>query len=351
MNKIFFLKLSFSLAIGFFGGLIFYFLKMPLPWMLGSIIFCLISAIFKFPITSPKKIRPFFVIVIGTLLGSGFTSDLLSQILQISISLSLLLVHLFVCSLIIIPYYVFIGKLDLRTAFFASMPGGLNEMTLISEEQGADDRKVALAHVVRIFFVVITVAFWFRVIEGITIIQPITSEKMIFEYPISELFYLFIAGFLGYYFAEKINLPAKFLLGPMIISGLFYSFGILQSSPPQELVIIAQVVMGTAIGCRFIGLETNEIFRSMFLGVGATLIMLFFTIVFAYLSYIYFENKFLEVILAFSPGGIAEMGIIAYSINADIAYVAAHQVFRLSMIVLFVPIMFSFYKKITNKSS
>ena len=114
---------------------------MPLPWMLGSIIFCLISAIFKFPITSPKKIRPFFVIVIGTLLGSGFTSDLLSQILQISISLSLLLVHLFVCSLIIIPYYVFIGKLDLRTAFL-QVCLGLNEMTLISEEQGQMTEKL-----------------------------------------------------------------------------------------------------------------------------------------------------------------------------------------------------------------
>ncbi len=333
------LKIIFALAIGFLGGLIFYILTMPLPWMLGSIVFCLIASIIKLPILPPKKIRPVFVIVIGVLLGSGFNQEIINQIFEISISLVFLFFHLLACILLIIPYYMYLGKFDFKTAFYASMPGGLNEMTIMSEESGADDRKVALAHVVRIFFVVIMVAFWFRVIEKIDIVQPLTGNLLIYQYSIKEFFFLITSGVLGFYIAKFLNLPAKNLLGPMILSGIFYSTNIIKSPPPQEIVVFAQIILGTAIGCRFIGINIKEIFKSMVLGLGATFIMISLTISFSFLFYDILNQKFLEIILAYAPGGIAEMGIIAYSMNADISFVGLHQVFRLAMIVFLAPLI------------
>ncbi len=44
--------------------------------------------------------------------------------------------------------------------------------------------------------------------------------------------------------------------------------------------------------------------------------------------------------LAFAPGGLAEMSLIAIAINADAAFVATHHVVRIFLIVVLAPLAF-----------
>ena len=48
------------------------------------------------------------------------------------------------------------------TAFFAAVPGGLNDMTLIGAELGGDERVIALSHTVRLVTVVSVLPFLMR---------------------------------------------------------------------------------------------------------------------------------------------------------------------------------------------
>jgi uncharacterized membrane protein AbrB (regulator of aidB expression) len=44
--------------------------------------------------------------------------------------------------------------------------------------------------------------------------------------------------------------------------------------------------------------------------------------------------------LAFAPGGMAEMAIIAYALGTEVAFVICCQVFRILLICLSVPVVF-----------
>jgi hypothetical protein len=46
------------------------------------------------------------------------------------------------------------------------------------------------------------------------------------------------------------------------------------------------------------------------------------------------------VVLAFSPGGLAEMSLIALALGVETAFVATHHVARIGMIVIVAPLLF-----------
>jgi membrane AbrB-like protein len=126
--------------------------------------------------------------------------------------------------------------------------------------------------------------------------------------------------------------------------------GIVHNPPPQELIIIAQIFLGTIVGCRFIGSEPKAILRAIFLGLGATAMMLALTFGFAMALHEMFEQSLEQLVLAYSPGGLAEMSLVALAMNADIAYVASHHLVRISVVMALAPILFRLFLKPNDSS-
>lgn len=79
-----------ALLVAFCGSLIFIYLHLPLPWLLGSIFATSILIRFqKIPIQSPKLFSAPARILIGLAIGSAFTPAILNYIPQYTISLLL----------------------------------------------------------------------------------------------------------------------------------------------------------------------------------------------------------------------------------------------------------------------
>ena len=68
-------KTLLALAIGLAGGVLAFFIGLPLPWMLGPMIANVIAAMLRAPVAGPAPLRNVVVPVIGVLLGSGVTAD------------------------------------------------------------------------------------------------------------------------------------------------------------------------------------------------------------------------------------------------------------------------------------
>jgi len=49
---------------------------------------------------------------------------------------------------------------------------------------------------------------------------------------------------------------------------------------------------------------------------------------------------FAPIVLAFAPGGLAEMSLIALALGIETAFVATHHVARIAMIVIAAPLVF-----------
>ncbi len=341
-------KICLALFLGVISGFIFNWATLPLPWMLGAMFANIMASLIRLPVAGPNRLRPLVAIVIGVMLGSSFTPALFDQITLWVSSLIFMVGYLIAVAVVVVPFYKKVAGFDLSTAYFAGMPGGLMEMMIIGKDMGGDERSIILAHTSRIVLVVTLVAIWFRVVQGIDLSDRSEFGVPFSEIPANELIVLVIVGALGYLLGRSLRLPAPMLLGPILVSAAVHSLGIIHNPPPSELVIVAQIFLGTIIGCRFIGTEPKTILRAIGLGLGATTLMLILTFSFAFACYQIFGQTLEQLVLAYSPGGLAEMSLVAMAMNADIAYVASHHLVRISFVMMFAPLLFKFVLRADN---
>jgi membrane AbrB-like protein len=140
--------------------------------------------------------------------------------------------------------------------------------------------------------------------------------------------------------ARWIGMPAAFVTGPMILSAAVHLLGWSEARPPAFLIGLAQVVIGSAVGARFSGVALRTILRVLVLSTGSTVVMIGLTMVFALILRNATDTSIQAVILAYAPGGLAEMSLVALAMAIDSAFVASHHVLRIMMIVIAAPLFF-----------
>lgn len=327
-------RFALALLLGGLGGWLFVQARLPLPWMLGSMVFCTVAALFRAPIAAPGVIRPPMSAVIGVMLGAGFRPDIVTQLPNWLPTLAGLVVFMATCGLCCVSYFRRVAGFDRVTAFFAGMPGGLMEMVIIGEEKGGDARIIALIHSARILLVVITLPFIVQWIEGVSLSVNRSAGPGFAQTSLLTELSLLGCGILGVVAGHLLRLPAKHLLGPMLVSALVHLFGWSESAPPYEIVTIAQLVLGTTIGCRFVGTEPKVILRVLRLSVGSTILLLACTFGFAWGVAKVSAYGHVPLILAYSPGGLAEMSLIALALHTEVAFVAAHHIIRVFLVMV-----------------
>jgi membrane AbrB-like protein len=335
-------RIAFALAIGAVGGMAADWLTIPLPWMLGPMIVCTAASVFGLPVQGPMPLRPAMVAVLGVMLGSGFTPEMADRAGQWAISLALLAVYVAAAGAVCYPFFRRVAGYDRATAYFAAMPGGLNEMMLVGKEMGGDDRRIVLTHASRILLVVLTIPIFFRLTTEIDMTDRARYGVALDAVSLQDYVLLSLCV-LGLPVARWLKLPAAMLVGPMLASAVLHLSGVTSAQPPTLIVNAAQWVMGTIIGCRFAGTARAEILRTMAMSFGSTLLMLAVTAVFAYAVFRTAGAPIESAVLAYAPGGLAEMSLVALALGVDVAFVATHHVIRIVYVVIAAPTIYRLF--------
>ena len=340
MSRADFLRLTKALAIGTVGGALFFALNMPLAWMMGAMVLTTIAALFGVSLHVPGRLRAVMVAILGVLLGSTFTPEALDKVLEWPITLASLALYLVVVTGMLYFYFRRVMGFDPATAYFSATPGGLNEMVIVGRAMGGDDRAIALVHGARILLVVLTLPFWFRYAYGVGSAGGGAGTGTLAGLGWLDGSVLVACAIVGPIIGKLLRLPAYRLVGPMLASAGVHIAGLTGSAPPMELVAMAQVVVGSAIGARFAGSPLKWVVKIIFSSIGSTSLMLGATVGFAWVLAPLSGISFAPIVLAFAPGGLAEMSLIALALGVETAFVATHHVARIAMIVIAAPLVF-----------
>ncbi|HEX7199577.1 MAG TPA: AbrB family transcriptional regulator, partial [Dongiaceae bacterium] len=250
-----------AIVIGTVGGFVFNWLKMPLAWMLGACVFSTIAAFAGLRIGMRVRLRQGMIIIMGVLLGSGFTPDLVQQLGKWAVSLCVLTGMTMTGATLGYFWFRRFTNWDKVTCYFAAMPGGLNDMTIMGGAMGGEERSIALAHALRILTVVLTIPVWYRLVQGAT------TSVLTMPHPANndwrDWAVLIACGLIGAALGRLLRLPAAFMIGPMLMSAIAHLAGFTSSKPPGELVAAAQVVVGCGIGCRFVGTALDQLHKEI----------------------------------------------------------------------------------------
>ncbi len=333
-------KMLLALSIGLFGSIVFIYLHLPLPWLLGSIFATTFAIRFeKLPIISPKIFSPPARILIGIAIGSAFTPKILEFIPHYFVSL-LLVVPFTVLVIFFGTYYYYkVLKYDLKTSYLGSMPGGVIEMVIIGEELKANTAKITLMQSSRLFFVVVSLPFIIQYIFQIDIRgnQMLTTPLKNIDF--FEFFLLYTLSIFAALFAKKIKLTAAFLMGPMILSIILFSSGVFSVAIPDEFLKFIQVVFGVIIGFTFRNVGFKTIYKTLIATLGHFIILLILCAIFIAIIFYSLDFKALDILLAFGPGGQTEINLIALLVGANLPYITLHHIVRLLIVMNIAPII------------
>ena len=334
------LRMALALAVGLVGAIFFVQWRLPLPWLLGPMCTCTVLALLRAPLMPPLRARPVMIAVLAVMLGSRFAPDFVDRAGDWFLSLSLLTAYVAIVAAVTVPYLQRVAGYDRVTAYFAAMPGGLNEMVIVGGAMGGDERKISLVHATRILLVVFAIPFWFQLIGGIQIGDRSSFGVSMLEIPAFDYLLLGLCILIGWPIARALRLPAAQFFGPLFLSAALHLAGFTDSQPPIELVNLAQLVIGTTVGARFVGTATRDVLRMIGFGIGNTAMILGICGLFAYGLHQVTGVDVAVMVLAYAPGGMPEMSLIALALGLDVAFVVTHHAMRAAIIFIGTPIVF-----------
>ncbi len=323
-----------ALAIGATGSFLFVALRLPLPWMLGALTACFFAAILKLPINRPRKIIRPMRMVLGVAVGAAFSPELVGRAGGMVVSLAILVPFMLLIGFLGILYFRRLVGFDRPTAFFAAMPGGFNDMLAMGRDAGADLRKLSLAHATRVLIIVFAVPFWLQWSQGLVIGGRPVSATHIFDLGLTDVVVLLGCGLLGWWGAKRLGISGAAIVGPMIMSAVLHAAGLVEAKVPRELINLAQIVLGTHVGCQFLGITMREFVTTVAAGIAYTAGLLALTALFTTLVVEVTGLPIPPVLLAYAPGGQAEMNLMAVVLGTDVAYVALHHLLRLAIVIV-----------------
>ena len=153
---------------------------------------------------------------------------------------------------------------------------------------------------------------------------------------------------LGFVALKPLKVPTPALIGPMIAVAFISFVGINTGEIPDSLVAVAQCVMGSAIGAMFNGVEPRAVARVLFHGTLTSICMVLFATFGAIITFYLTGIETRALILAFAPGGFAEMALVGFALGVEVAFVISHQLTRYFFVILVLPIIYKLIIKSDN---
>ncbi|MBO9451949.1 AbrB family transcriptional regulator [Tropicibacter sp. R16_0] len=337
MNNKFF-QLVLILGSGLFGAVLADWIGLPIPYLLGSMAMAATVSLVSYARSGqrlwfPIRLRHTFIAIIGTMIGSTFSSDAFDAAPDLLVTLGAMV--LFVAAAQLINYTIFrrLGGLDRVTAMYAAMPGGLIEAVSLGEKAGGDAETLTLQHFVRIVLVIVSVPLLFQLVTGETVGSAAgqTLEKAPAQLTDTALF--LILAVVGALVGPWLKLPAGPLIGPMIVTAVFQATTAVEVNGPVSLMNLAQLVVGSGLGANFARSTPRRLLAAFGLGAVSVGLTLALASMFAIVLEKVVPISFQALLISFAPGGVTEMSLVALSLGIAPILVTTHHLFRIILTV------------------
>lgn len=295
-------------------------------------IVAIIAVLSGVKLSVPPYLRVIAFVILGVQIGSSVTPETLATATRWPLSLAMLLVTVGAVTAACYLFYRKVRGWPVADALFSSLPGALAMVVGMADEAKADMRRVIIAQSIRLFFLVAALPL------VVTSLSPGAAPLMADTSTVWwEIVLVFVASAAAALLLDRLRFPAGLFIGSILVSAGFYLGDIAHGALPSPALILANVILGTLLASRFQDFSRGELLYGLADGLAGFAIALTISILGAVLTSLVAELPFALTLLAFSPGGLDAMTVIALALNLDPAYVGAHQLARYFVMSLAIP--------------
>lgn len=318
------IRLTVAALFAALGGWLASRLQFPLAWLVGAMIVTAALTLGGLQVDMPRPLYRTGQIVIAVSVGLSVSSDVGTIVvphipLIVSGALISIAIGYFLSGLL-----ARWSRLDRASAHFSMIPAGISEMGDLAGRMGADVGAVATFHTLRVTLIVIVLpAVMFLLFEhGDRLPQAVAGRYD------AQLALAFAAGVAAALAGSAIGMPAAFFVAPMLVLSLLSGSGLIEARTPHEVLAVAQVMLGLALGARFRRETMARLPCALAIGMILILVHAFAMGAIAVAASAVMGQEVRLLILGLATGGTAEMVLTAKMVGANAALVAAYQVTR-----------------------
>ena len=327
-----------SLMIGAAGGLVFTAAKFPAGWLAGAMTFAAAAALAGRKVYVPAAVARGASIIMGITIGGAVTPDTLRSIAAWPLSIAMVALSVAAVTLATFTYLTRMHRWSPVTAIYASIPGGLAQVMVLAAEEGrrCDIRGVAIVQTVRVVILTVVVPVALSLSGRSGGARPPAGAVSAAEAPAA------FAGLAGAATAAALALtrmgfPGGMLFGPLAVSAALHGSSAVTVAMPSWLATAAMVGLGTLAGSRFTGLGFRLLLWYFRAALGAFAVSLAVAAAIGVAVTIVVPLPMGDIIVAYAPGAVDTMMILALALNLDPVFVGTHHVVRVFVVLLGMP--------------
>lgn len=305
-------------------------LRTPLPWMIGPLFAVAIGRLAGLHLLPPPGARYGGQWIIGSALGLYFTPTVVQQVALFAPWMVVASVYALASGVICGTVLSKIAAVDVRTGFFASVPGGATEMSVLAERFDARTDLVAVAQSLRIVMVVSVIPFLFAYTDVHGADPYVQGTR---ELSWSGLALLMGLTALGGAALHRFRFPNGWVIGSLCVSLPLTAFEVNLSSVPTWLSNAGQLLIGVSLASRFKPDFLSRAPRFLVAVMVTVVIAMALAALFGGLLAWAMPANVATMVLAMAPGGIAEMSITAKVLRLGVPVVTAFHVARMVLLV------------------
>jgi membrane AbrB-like protein len=320
-----------TLLVATVGGAAAALAGVPAGWLSGAMLLVAVAAIAGRPMHVPNPLARAAFVIMGMSIGAVVTPQTLQGMAVWPLSIGLLTVAMLCINAATACYLYFIHRWDPLSSLFASSPGGLSQVMTLAAEVGADLRAIAIVQSIRVVILALGLPAALALI-GLSGALPQAPAALSATNMLVEFIIMIVTSTLGALILQHLRLPGGLVFGAMLPSAVLHGSGILHVGLPYWGINALMVALGAIIGARFADANISVIARYFGAALGSFAVALSVASLFAAMAAWLLSLRPADVVVAFSPGAVDTMMLLALALGLDPVYVGAHHVARIILV-------------------
>jgi uncharacterized protein len=312
-------------------------LNVPLPWMIGSLLFAMLVRLADRPVRVPMRTRPLGQLLVASSVGLSFTPEAVSAmgaLLGPMLAATALTVAAgFAAAALVMR----LAGVDAVTATLASMPMGPVESANLARRYGIAPGPVVVSQTMRIVMLVIFVPPALVWIDG-SVDDPSAALRET-PWTLGGAVLLFVCAGAGALLLNALRISNPWFVGSLAGAAGAAALTLPISAYPYPVLAAAQIFLGVWLGAAV----DRELFRragGFLLAAFASALLLIGLCIAVGIGLAWSAGLPLPVmILATAPGSVTEMALTAKILQQGVAVVTAFHLTRIFIILPFAPLI------------
>jgi hypothetical protein len=327
-----------TLVIAAAGGSALGLVGVPAGWLSGSILAVAAASLAGRPMLIPTLMMRAIFVLIGISLGAVVTPETLHGMATYPASIAVLILAMILISVAGAGYLRLIHQWNKVDAYLAAAPGGMSQVLVLGAELGADLRAIAIVQSIRVVVIAVGLPAGLSFLGLVGHVSPRATGALSIAV-LGELVILVAVSSVVAIIAYRIRFPGGLLFGAMLTSAVLHGSGLIHAVMPWWVANTAMVAMGAVTGSRFANAPPRLLLNFVGAAFGSFAVAVTIAALFAAILISMLSLRAAEVMIAFAPGSVDAMMLLALALNMDPVYVGAHHLTRIFFVSLTMPLV------------